>query len=294
MPTTQQSKKPDVGKDVKEATGATEKAPASGEAQRPGQAPAASPRAAGGRGRPPAGQAPAAPPPLPTVKKRAGATLESKTVLLYGPHGIGKSTLASEWAGGDVFFFDTAGELNDIEVYSERVTDWLAFKQFCWALEQNPGQFKAAAVDTMDMLALYCAQHVRKKLGIVHESDAEWGKGWSMVTEEFASTISKLSSLPGLGLILISHSREVEIKTRTASYHKQEPTLRGGIKEICVNLPDLVLFIDWEDEDERVIRTKPSKYWDAKERGSEPKLPAEIAWPLGVSGYSLLKEAWGA
>ena len=252
---------------------------------------------AGVKGKPAESQgdtAPRVPPPLPTAKARAGDALEEKTVLLYGPHGIGKSTLASEWAGGEVFFFDCAGELNDIECYSQRIGSWVEFKEFCWALEKNPGQFKAACVDTVDMLAVFCAQHMRKKLGIVHESDAEWGKGWTMVKEEYAGTIAKLASLPGLGLILVAHAKEVEIKTRTASYNKQVPTLSGGIGDVSLNLPDLVIHVDWSEEDERVFHTKPSPYYEAKERGAQPKLPAEIAWPLGVSGYDVLKEAWHA
>jgi hypothetical protein len=133
---------------------------------------------------------------------------------------------------------------------------------------------------------------MRKKLGIVHESDAEWGKGWAMVKEEFASTVVKLASLPGLGLILISHSKEVEIKTRTATYNKQVPSLSGGIGDVCLNMPDLVLHLDWSEQDSRVIHTKPSPYYDAKERSTTPRLPAEIPWLLGTSGYNVLKEVW--
>lgn len=281
-------KKPDVGQDVQEATGGSPKPRAAREGRGATQTAEKSPEAAGGQEKASKRQ----PPALPTAKTKAGSSLEEKTILLYGPHGIGKSTTAAEWADGEVFFFDCAGELNDIEVFSQRIGSWPEFKEYCWALEQNPGQFKAACVDTVDMLGAFCAQHMRKKLGIVHESDAEWGKGWSMVKEEFAATIAKLASLPGLGLILVSHAKEVEIKTRTSTYIKQVPTLTGGIKEVCVNLPDLVLHMDWSEEDERVIHTKPSPYWEAKERGTQPRLPAEISWPLGKSGYQTIKEAW--
>lgn len=277
------------------ATESLPEATAAKEGRRPQPGARVTPEAAGGQGEPTPAPAPAperVPPDLPTAKARSGASLEEKTVLIYGPHGIGKSTLASEWAGGEVFFFDCAGELNDIEVYSQRIGSWTEFKEYCWALEKNPGQFKAACIDTVDMLGVYCAQAMRKKLGIVHESDAEWGKGWTAVKEEFAATIAKLANLPGLGLLLVGHSKEVEIKTRSSTYNKLVPTLTGGVKEVCVNLPDLILHVDWSDEDERVIHTKPSPYWEAKERGRTPRLPAEIAWPLGESGYAILKEAW--
>ena len=54
-----------------------------------------------------------------------------------------------------------------------------------------------------------------------------------------------------------------------------------------------MLFVDWNDNEERVIYTKPSAYHEAKERGEEPMLPEQIVWPLGTNGYQALKDAWG-
>ena len=48
---------------------------------------------------------------LPTKKTGGQATtLDELMILLYGPPGIGKSTLASQFPGA--LFFDCAGELN--------------------------------------------------------------------------------------------------------------------------------------------------------------------------------------
>lgn len=277
----------DVGQTLEKTTGGSRGARGGRGGRTPPDAPAVSPEAAGGQEDPSLRDLPT----LPDTKTRSGVTLEEKTVMLYGPTGIGKTTLASEWADGNVFFFNTAGELNDIEVYEGRVGSWNDFKKLCLVLERNPGKYAAAAIDTVDVLALHCSAHWRKKLGIVHESDAEWGKGWSMVRDDFHATLAKLASLPG-GLILVGHSRELEIKTRTTSYTKQDLKLTGGIRDVCVALPDLVLFVDWSDDDARVIKTKPSPYWEAKERGAVPRLAPEIAWPVGQSGWAVLKEAW--
>lgn len=236
------------------------------------------------------------PPPLPTARSSRAGVLEEKTVLLYGPPGIGKSTLASEWAGGNAFFFDTAGELNDLEVFRVAIPDWKTFKEYGWSLRETNQQrdepFRAGVIDTADMLGTLCAQHVRKRLGIAHESDAEWGKGWTALREEFQVALAKLAAIPDCGTLLISHAKDVEIKTRTRSINKQVPTLTGGVREAVVNMVDLVLHIDYDDEDQRVIHTKPSAYWEAKERSREPRLPETIIWPLGESGYEVLRRAW--
>jgi hypothetical protein len=233
------------------------------------------------------------PPALPTEKTASSGTLEHKLTVIHGPQGIGKTTLASEWAGGDVFFFNTAGELGDLEVYQQAIRSWAEFREYAWSLSQNPEKFTAAAIDTGDMLGKYCAERVRSKLGIVHESDLDWGKGWSTLRDEFMTNVAKLAAIPNFGVVFVVHSDTREVKTRTASYDKWQFRGVKGIRETLLDMADLVLFLGYaEDDDARVIHTKPSRYWDAKERGRKPRLPAEIHWPLGENGWDILKAAW--
>lgn len=236
-------------------------------------------------------------PELPRAKTTLSGVLETKTVLLFGPAGVGKSTMASEWADGKMLFFDAAGELSDLEVYRHPVGSWLDFRAGCasYAAEMNGDDpfYAGCVLDTADMLGTFCAQRVRALLKITHESDADWGKGWAMVREEFASNIAKLAALPG-GVVLVSHSKTEEIKKRNEVYDRSVPTLTGGARDACVNGADLVLFVDYDDDGGRVIFTKPGKYHEAKERGMKPRLPASIPWPVGRSGWEVLKEAWYA
>jgi hypothetical protein len=229
-------------------------------------------------------------------------------VLIYGESGIGKSTLASEWADGRMFFFDAGGELNDLEVFKSGmdgqapITDWTTFREYAasyvqaMSVDEDDRPFGGCVLDTADVLSMYCAQHVRHQLGVAHQSDAEWGKGWDLLKETWLTALAKLAATPG-GVLLISHAKTKEIKKRRLKYDKTVPTLTGGIFEVTANMADLVLFVEWDNteeggEERRTIYTKPSRDFEAKERGQSPRLPAEIEWPLGESGYQVLRRAW--
>jgi hypothetical protein len=259
------------------------------------------PKATGEQQQPAGGQAPAPtptvparkPPPLPSAKTSGEVALAQKLTVIYGPEGVGKSTLASQWAGGEVFFFNTAGELGGLEVYQQPVSSWEQFREYAWSLAESPDQFDAWAIDTGDLLGKYCAEKIRKKLGIAHESDLDWGKGWSALRDEWQLNLAKLVALP-MGGIIVAHSTEVEVSTKTQKWNKT--TLRGvkGIRETTMEMADLVLYVDFseQDDDQRVIKTKPSRYWAAKERGQTPRLPAEVEWPLGTNGFDILQTAY--
>lgn len=234
---------------------------------------------------------------LPSEPSVPSADLGTKTILIYGPPKIGKSTLASEFP--DVLFFDLENGLKDLSVYRVPVHDWNTFGQACTAaIEdfQSGGRTKTVVIDTIDKLTLFCRQSVYKRLGVVHESDLEFGKGWDITQGAFTGAIAKLVA-SGLGLIMIAHSKSEEIKSRNQSWTKVSPAISPiGMRKAATSLSDLIICIDQgevEDGDDiRMFFTKESKYVEAGERGMTPRLPETIPWPIGESGYGILSKAW--
>lgn len=208
---------------------------------------------------------------LPTTKTKPKSALSDLTALIYGPSKIGKSTWCSN--AENALFLATEPGLNALEVFQTPITCWEDLLQACGELSEGKHSFKTIVIDTVDNLYRMCSEHVCQKFKIEHESDLGYGKGYALINNEFQRVLTKLAFLP-VGLILISHSQEREIETRTGKHTRIVPTLPDKARKLVTGLVDLVLFCDLEikkDEEgkpqyQRVMRTKPSPNYDAGDR----------------------------
>jgi GTPase SAR1 family protein len=219
---------------------------------------------------------------LPQTKTPPKKKMEEQTILLYGPPKIGKSSLASQF--DNPLFLATEAGLNSLEVFQIPIPTWDEFLTACKDIAGGKHEFKTIVIDTVDNLFKACAEFVRKKNNIQHESDLEWGKGWQLVKDEFSRALTKLSLLP-YGLVMISHSDTIEIKTRTAKITKQVPTLNKSAREIVLGMSDIILYaestVTEKDGEVRIIRTKPSENYEAGDRTG--RLPAVL--PLDFKAF---------
>ena len=215
-------------------------------------------------------------PALPVKKTPPKQKMEEQIILIYGPPKIGKSTLASQF--DNPLFLATEAGLNNLEVYQVPVPKWEEFLGYCKEIAIGKHDFKTIVIDTIDNLFKACSEYVRKKNNIQHESDLDWGKGWSLVKDEFSRALTKLSLLP-YGLVMISHADFIEIKTRTAKITKAVPTLQKSAREIILGMSDIILYCESTVTDRegeiRIMRTKPSENWEAGDRTG--KLPETLS-----------------
>ena len=120
---------------------------------------------------------------LPTEKSPRRTGLQDLSVLLYGPSKVGKSTFCSQADGA--LFLATEPGLNSLDVFQVSVTSWQVFLDACVAIERGDDPFKTIVIDTVDCLYRLIVDHVRAKLGIVHESDLGFGKAYGLINGEF-------------------------------------------------------------------------------------------------------------
>lgn len=211
---------------------------------------------------------------LPTKKRPVTRDLGGQSILIYGPHGVGKTTFANELTDSTLFLATEEGQ-GFIECYHEGCHSWKKYLAILEALKEGQAdQYKAFAVDTVDALYMLCAQYIGQKHGFDHASDEDWGKGYQLIREEFDRGLNQLLAL-GKGVVLISHSQDREVKTRVLTITKTMPTMPGSARRVILPLVSVIIYAGFKwvkDEktgekiEKRVAIMKPSENLEAKDR----------------------------
>lgn len=235
---------------------------------------------------------------LPESKSKPKERLMDYNILVHGFPKIGKSTLANQ--AGNVLFADTEGGLGALEVYRSPVISWHngeeegSFLKLCADFVKGEHNFNAMVIDTVDILHKLCSDYVMKKQDITHPGDLDWGKGWALVKDEFMRPLVKLSTSK-YGLIFISHTREIEVTTRTSKLTKAVPTLQNYIWNQISAFVDIILYFHsevTEEGEKRYIRTKPSEKWIAGDRTNKLLKADPILIESDVDNWSKLEQAF--
>ena len=159
---------------------------------------------------------------LPKNERREAKPITDPDMWVYADSYVGKSTFVDHM--DDVLFINTDGNTQNItspfipiadELVHEgrrtkKVLAWAKFREVIDELEKHENDFKVIALDLVEDLYEHCRFYVFDQLGIKHESDGGYGKGWDMVRTEFLSQMKRLKSL-GYRIIYISKELVTEI-----------------------------------------------------------------------------------
>jgi hypothetical protein len=147
---------------------------------------------------------------------------------IYADSYVGKSTFVDQL--DNLLFANTDGNIENITSPVVRIKDelekngrmtnkvfaWQKFLELVDELEKKENDFKVIALDLIEDLYEHCRLYMYNKLGIEHEQDAGYGKGWDMVRTEFLSTIKRLKNL-GYRIIYISKELKTEVNLKNGA-----------------------------------------------------------------------------
>lgn len=201
--------------------------------------------------------------------ERVEVDKETAPVLwLYGVPFSGKTTFANQ--APDVLHLNTDGNVkyvdgariiirDEIKIngrIKETVFAWQVLKDAVETLCIGQHDFKIIVVDLVEDLLENCRIYMYDKLGITHEADAGYGKGYDMVRTEFLPQIRRLTNA-GYGIILISHEVTAEITKRNGDKITIiKPNLQDKYANKIAGMVDIVGRVIIEEDDSRWIKFK--------------------------------------
>jgi hypothetical protein len=223
-----------------------------------------------------------------------GKTVAPRRVLLYGTHGIGKSTFGA--MADKAIFIQTEDGLGGIEcdrfLLAAKYGDVL---NALAALYTEEHDYRTVIIDSLDWLERLIWAEVCEKRGVSNIEDIGYGKGYVFALTPWREVLAGLDALRnerGMTIILIAHAQiEKFANPETDTYDRYSPRLHKQASALVQEWCDEVLFATYSvltkttDEGfgrkrvqgigtgERIIRTTERPAHVAKNRLN---LPEEI------------------
>lgn len=235
----------------------------------------------------------------------SGKVQKAKKVVVYGPEGIGKSSLAAQFprgAGKSPIFIDTEGSTTEMDVDRlPKPTSWEMLKQQVQWVKQQGSRFGTLVIDTIDWAEMLCVDSIcaaHQKKGV---EDFGYGKGYIFVAEELGRFLNLLSDVveSGIHVVLTAHAQIVKFEQPDEMGAYDRYQLKLGQKtgsrtaSLVKEWADMVLFINYKtfsvaadqkgtkhkaQGGTRTVYATHHPAWDAKNRHGLPdEFPLDYA-----------------
>ena len=229
------------------------------------------------------------------LKILTGKTGGALKVVIYGPEGIGKSTLASRFPRP--VFIDTEGSTRHMDVSrTESPTSWAMLLEQVEYIRSDPGVCSTLVIDTADWAEQLCINKICADKKLTGIEDMGYGKGYVYLAEEFGRLLNILDEIvsKGVNVVLTAHAmmRKFEQPDEMGAYDRWELKLQKKTSALVKEWSDLLLFANYktmavatDDKGKkfkaqggrRVMYTSHHPCWDAKNRlGLPDELPLDF------------------
>ncbi|MGM0124710.1 hypothetical protein IGI37_002104 [Enterococcus sp. AZ194] len=221
-----------------------------------------------------------------------GVIAKAQKAVIYGPEGIGKTSLASQFP--DPVFIDTEGSTNNMDVARlDKPSSWIMLMQQIDFVKQTM-PCKTLVVDTIDWAERLCIEYITSNANKKSITEFGYGEGFIKLEEEYGRFLNKLSDLAemGINVVLTAHAKIVKFEQpdEMGAYDRWELKLGNKTTAKTAALTkewaDMVLFCNYKtlsvaSDDKgkkfkgqggkRVMYTSHHPAWDAKNRFGLPE-----------------------
>ena len=216
----------------------------------------------------------------------SGVIKSAQKIVIYGPEGIGKSTMASKFP--DPLFSDTEGSTKRIDVkrFDRPTSEEMLIQQIEY-VKAHPDICKTYVIDTADWAEKLCAHSVCAKYKKTGIEDFGYGKGYTYLAESFGKILNLLEDVVNLGInvVVTAHAimRKFEQPDEAGAYDRWELKLDKRTGPMLKEWADAVFFVNYktiveQNSDKkykasggkRVMYTQHHPCWDAKNRYDLP------------------------
>lgn len=244
---------------------------------------------------------------LASVKR--GVTISPPRIVLYAPHGVGKTTFGASTPSPILLPFEDGEGVIDVPRFP-KLTSWSELIEALGVLANEPHDFKTAVVDTIDWMEphVWAETCIRNKWADIETPG--FGKGYIAASDtwrEFFKWLDYLREAKGMSVVLLAHT---EAKTfndpANDNYDRYQIKLQKRAADLVQEWGDAVLFANFKTyttktdtgfkktvtkgtgSGERVMYTEERPAFYAKNRYS---LPPELPFSYAAFAEAAFKPA---
>lgn len=193
-----------------------------------------------------------------------GERKRAQKIVKYGPEGVGKTTIASEYP--EPLFADCEGGTDHLDVARVEIKTIADFRETCIFLLREPHEFQTLVVDTIDWLAARDVEEMLKEDDVESVETYGFGKGYKKAEERFNGIIRLLDRViaKGINVVLLGHSKitKFEEPDKGGSYDRYSMKLEKKIEPLVKEWSDCLLFLNYET---RIVERQKGQ--EGKKRG---------------------------
>lgn len=210
---------------------------------------------------------------LPSTERRNIGETKKRKIWIYGAAFSGKTTMLDDAPNplnlntdGNVEFVTMPYmSIKDEVTVNGRMTErkfaWEVFKDVIAELEKKQNKFETIIIDLLEDTREMCRVYMYDSLGIQHESDSGFGKGWDIIKTEYLSTMRRFFNLDYENLVVVSHediSKDIT-KKNGQNITRIAPNIQDAIANKIAGMVDIVARVVVEDDDSRTLNFKSNE-----------------------------------